>query len=341
MKVFLLIIAGIVIFILLIVGYYILKFVLSMRREFKAIKEGMGGLPMNYSELLLPSRIKVKRIADTPNNEDSEDYDRALKAWKNKGFRVLGRYVIDDIEYIAFVQDERNIFGVQEEQYEGNVVLWIVEDNGCFHRIGTGPVESVLKLDDGSSVKTIKDNGLDAIHTAAQSFFEGRSGISINTDELPVQWEQWHAAERDHRNIHGGYTDDEIKQMIKSENNTLEDGQKQFELARQTVQSSATEGLQTACLDAFFKTTDISAAEIKRYEDNIFAIIDQMTQGEVVTLLSYTNDLPSDLNNESESKREVNGRNQFKALNETLPTNSQFKKLGEVREPVYAEIYAI
>jgi len=343
MQLFFTILGVVFLIILLIIAFFGLRFFLQMRKLMKEASAHIAGLPFDYAELLSPSRIKARRIADTPSGDERETYQENVNQWAKDQFQPVGRYAIDDEPYIAFQREGQAWIVLAEECDPGHCWMFALAEPDVYRKLAQGPIDLELRLDDGSAIRRRQDAEPAALLEAAAEFFRDFDGAPIDPNLLAGQIERAHAREFDARNRQGGFTEEQILALLKKGENfdpNDEEAREKLKAAKQLVANSVTEGLQTACLDTFYQTTHLSPAELKRYEDGIHALIEPMTQGQVVSILLESNDCPADLADEAESTRTVNGRELFASLNETLPEPSRFKKIGEAAGPVPASIYA-
>lgn len=344
MQTFLMILGGITLFVLLIIGFFVLKFVLNIRNGLKLAKGMIGGLDFDYAELLIPSRIKVRQIADEPVSYEYEEYQEVLKSWKKHGFQQLGRYSSEESDYLAFIHPETNWIGILPEYDDENASLFAFGNNGAFRRVGIACVNSMIELDGGSAARTVTKMDLEALLKVGNEFLSGFKSQTVSSSVLPARWEAARAHECDARNLRGGYMKDEILEMLADEKAKAKSEEAWLEMLKKaelSVASTATEGLQEACRHAFLKETQMSPAELNPILETLCTIIDPMTQGQVVEQLIAANGIPQDILDESESTRPVKGREQFQILNDTLPEASRFRKLGSVATPIAADIYAL
>jgi len=139
----------------------------------------------------------------------------------------------------------------------------------------------------------------------------------------------------DWRNARGGPTDREIRAIAVESG--YEDDDALVEATRALTQTQALADLDATLRQQFSRETSLSVAEWERVRDRLVIVHDRLTPEMLdETAAEWVDEdvlVPSAVAT-GESPRQT-----FAAFNVRLPSGRRFVKLGEVKEPIEAEVY--
>jgi hypothetical protein len=151
-----------------------------------------------------------------------------------------------------------------------------------------------------------------------------------------VVFEKAYADEMDWRNSRGGVTEEEIRAIAKLSGKPYDENV--IQATRRMAEEHAMTQLDEALRERFLKQTSMAASDWEDVRDRVVVIHDRMTPSYFSMMLS--NLLEEETFPELDGSPEAAPRKVFAELNSSLADDRKFKKLGSIREPLEADVYA-
>jgi len=298
----------------------------------------------SVADIPTPSRIHL--IPDiSPDWIEEEAADNAMSAFRDLGFSDVGAFKIKEmrlVQLFAFVHEREHLMAVVYRQK--NIGVWsdvcLEYENGNSLTVSNAPMGGELDIRPGSL--KIADKTLNEIELVERIVKERESDNyrPVSVGSFSIRFEESYAEDMDWRNQRGGPTKDEIRRVAENMN---------FEFSEDQIDEAYLESIETTmgrlneeCVGQFIETTDISVAKWESVRDDIFTVHEKIPHKLLLEYLKDYADLPEDQWKRLDSLIDVNMQvtELFALMNERLPHELRFEKLGAISEPVKAEIYA-
>ncbi len=325
--------------ILLLIILAVVVFFLTIRARFRQLFRDLQRHAQDAAGNLTPPRIHLDEV-DAIDWEDEEGIEELLEPLPGLGFEDAGLYEFREMSGIrlqAWVNPEQAAFAVVYEHPVAGVWMDFVSryDDGTRITFTNTAHGGSLDHQPGHSIE--RRAGLDP-RSLYREFLEARPprpAMPVRADEFVAVFEKAYADEMDWRNGRGGSTEREIR-AIAIESGFVEDDAL-LEATRERMQRQALADLDATLRRQFSRETSLSVAEWERVRDRLVIVHDRLTPEMLdETAAEWVDEdilAPSALA-PRESPRET-----FAAFNARLPVGRRFVKLGEVKEPIEAEVY--
>ncbi|MCY3021542.1 MAG: hypothetical protein NTW87_21215 [Planctomycetota bacterium] len=159
----------------------------------------------------------------------------------------------------------------------------------------------------------------------------------VVADQFAATFENSYAEEMDWRNSRGGTTEDEIRRVAAATG--MKPSDEAVKLTHSEMSRQATASLDETLRERFLAQTQIAAADWERIRERLVFIHDTLT-AEMV-LEQYNAWCEPEERAEALPEGCLSPRAGFARLNDGRPESRRFRKLGEVAEPVPADVYAV
>ncbi len=161
--------------------------------------------------------------------------------------------------------------------------------------------------------------------------------------EFKERFEAYHADEMEWHAARGGLTEEETRKIaaLSGDNHNEE----LINAALKHYRGWSTGAMAELLTERFRRSTKMSVSEWSRFEGSLFFVHDNLTPGELNQLVDERlYDPPDDDRNDDEiglldESDPTPARAAFAAYNSTLPATVRFIKLGELAEPIAADVY--
>jgi hypothetical protein len=156
-------------------------------------------------------------------------------------------------------------------------------------------------------------------------------------EEFPAIFERAYAEEMDWRNSRGGPTAAEVRAVLAEGGTVVTD--EEVAATQQLLAYQALEGLEEALREQFLQHSTLTAAEWEEVRERVLFVHDRLPPGSVADLFDeWIDQEPEEL--EDVGEPEIGSvRERFEQRNAALIAGRGFRKIGEVAEPVPADVY--
>ena len=324
---------GVILLILLLIGgWWVLK-----RRIRQAI-EGLGDLRYQIT----PARLHLRR-QEQVEWKDPAAVTAIVEALRGEGFQEAGVYVPDEMDYLrihALAHPAHAAYGVVYEHDKAGVWidLWSKYENGDGITYTTAPQGQEIESPPGQA-KVYEVGGDPAALFRRLVAERPTSGlIPTPADGFVQMFERSYAESMDWRNARGGPSEEEIRRVAIASGEEVTD-EMVAECRAQNLEQAIV-GLQEALRERFLDTTTLSAREWEEIEDRLTFVFDLMTPTHIAGL--FTEEIEWNDEGEPIFPGSVTGRPariMFERLNERLPEERRYRKIGELNKPVDTDVY--
>jgi hypothetical protein len=288
---------------------------------------------------LLPPRIHLYREHD-PFWKEKSRVQSLVEPLVALGFEAAGTYGIEEMEGVrleALVKPEEGVYGAVYEHERAGTWIDLVSlyQDGTSLTYSTAPHGSTLDQRPGHGKLYMPELDPSALYERMLAERPRHALARVSTSEFPAAFEKAYADEMDWRNSRGGLTEEEIRSI--AESSGRETSEELIAATREAMAQNALASLEESLREHFLAETSIPAAEWEAIRERVIVVHDRLTREMVEDLVYERIDEDTDLPEapwDTSTPREA-----FAVLNERLPAEERFQKLGEVREPVEADVY--
>ncbi len=324
---------GVILLILvLIAGWWVLK-----RRIRQAI-QNLGDLRYTHT----PARLHLRR-QEQVEWKDAAAVSALVEALRGEGFQDAGLYIPDEMDYLrihALAHPAHYAYGVVYEHDKAGVWidLWSKYENGDGITYTTAPQGQEIESPPGQS--KVYEIGGDPVVLFRRLLAERPAGVLLPTpaEGFVEIFQRAYAESTDWRNARGGPSEEEIRRIAIASGQEVTDEMVAEVRAQNLEQAIA--GLQEALRERFLETTTLSAREWEEIEDRLTFVFDLMTPTHIAG--HFTEEVEWTDEGEPIFPGSVTGRparTMFERLNERLPEERRYRKIGELNKPVDADVY--
>jgi hypothetical protein len=353
---------AIVLFIFLV--YFWLRW--KLRSWMKSL-EGVAGLSM--SPMIPPFRVRLER-ANEPEWTRKQEVDELAAALEEAGFQRIGDFWSEDLagvwmralthsqhclDAVIYDYDQHGVWFDLVSRYKDgrNLTYTTAPPSGLAH-----PPFLSIENHPGAEPQELLEH---CLTTRPAGDLE-----PTPASEFPTRFETAHAREMDWRAERGGPTEEEIRAIAARDGNeaTPEMVQQVREMWRARLTYEISEELR----NAYLNQTKLSAKEWEEVRESLYFVHDRLTESELLDQCEtawaeeygnaeiaadrddgeepddegddrYTQDMKR---RREELRPRIQGmtpRAAFATINQTLPPTHRFRKLGEVKQPLAADVY--
>ncbi len=325
--------------ILLLMILAVVVFVLTIRAKFRQLFRDLQRHARDAATTAIPPRIHLE-AAEAIDWDDEERIEALVEPLPGLGFEDAGLYAFREMRGIrlhAWVNPDQSAYAVVYE-----------------HPVAGAWMDFVSRYDDGTSItftNTSQGGGLDHQpghsierrpgldpQTLYREFLEARPprpAIPVRAGDFVADFEKAYADEMNWRDGRGGPTEREIR-AIAAESG-YEDDDALVGATREPMREQALADLEATLRQQFSRETSLSVAEWERVRDRLVIVHDRLTPEMLNETAAEWVD--EDLLAPSAVAPGETPRETFAAFNVRLPSGRRFVKLGELKEPIEAEVY--
>ncbi len=342
------------IFVLLIAG--LAGFLLYWRYRIRRLADELGcGLHEIMAATPLPPRLTLSRYErDEVELEHEAEFDALGREMADLGFEWIGLYGADELYglwFEAYVHPAEQLYGVVYDHAEAGVFADLVVRyvDGESLTVSSAPTGEELDAPPGHAKLYLAGEPPAGLYRRLMADIgdrERKPALALRfTDDFEHAW----AEEMDWRNLRGFSTDDEIRRTL------AKSGERPSATAlaelRELYDRSSADGLSEAAQQAWLAATTLTGDEWRRIGDRLVVVHDRLTRDMVAELLlewAEPDDEDEDEDDPESLFRQRLGdryddaaaaRCLFEQANQALPEHERFEKLGEVDQPLPADIY--
>jgi hypothetical protein len=317
----------------------VVVFFLTVRAKIRKLFRDLQRQAESAASTSTPSRIHLDAV-DAIEWRDEEANSALVEPLPELGFEDAGLYEIREIEGVrlhAWVNPDQAAIAVVYEHPAAGAWMDFVSRYDDGTRITFTNTAQGGSLDHQPGHVVERRPGLDP-RSLYQEFFEARperSAIPVRADEFVAVFEKAYADEMDWRNGRGGPTEREIR-AIAAESG-FGDDDVLIGATRDRMQEQALDDLDATLRRQFSRETSLSVADWERVRDRLVFVHDRLTPERLdEAAAEWVDDVPAP----SAVAPGESPRAAFAAFNDRLPSGRRFVKLGEVAEPIVAEVYS-
>ena len=355
MMLFLQIVAALFVSMILVIVVFWFWLKWRLRRAFKELGESVKEMGEAFQALKsaagTPSRIHARATAPQPFDDAAKE--RSIVApLLAAGFTDLGSFGIDEMPPLKL----RALMNVQEAAYAVAYEMpgpgvWL--DLCCRYPDGTSMTystspETGLERPPGKPI--VRDRNDDAAALYHRFLEERPPGPfePVSAEAFIPRLETAYAEEQDWRNSRGGVSEQEIRRIASRQGEPVDDFT--IQLARQVEAARAAAATADAIKERFFAGAGWSESQREKLGDALLVVHERTPSDQVVEtyLAAADHGLEGEAwddwheRESADARREtadLSPRRAFEALNARLPAEKRFEKLGEVSDPVPADVY--
>lgn len=323
-----LIVVGLLFAAILVIRYRIRRFL----GTFRSMVESQ--LPANIT----PPRIHLDRLAAPAwaNPDAVEALDEPLPGL---GFSEAGMYSVREIDGLLLHAWVNPALGVLAVVYEHPLVShWV--DLVTRHQDGTrityANTAQGTGVDHQPGHEVVRLPGLDTKALFDRFLRERPSKPTevVTADQFAAVFEKSYADEMDWRNSRGGPTEAEIRAVAQASGDDVDDTV--VAATRLLMQRRALHDLDQTLRERFAEESGIPASEWAELSDRVILVHDGVSPEALSDALSECCDDEEVLEFEAEAGK---ARASFQAFNSALPAGRQFRKIGQLNQPVETDVY--
>lgn len=287
-----------------------------------------------------PARIHLRK-RDSLSWDDQGKAIEATAQFTAAGFEPAGKYEIEEMPGLrveAFAKPAAGLYGVIYEK--APIGLWcdcvFRGADGTSMTVSNSPRGDELDHRPGHEKVYMAGQKAAALISRAEREVFGRTPGEAAGDKFEQFFEEGYANEMDWRNSRGGATEAEIRRVaLKSGKDVTDDV---VELAVQAKRSEAIGGLEIALREKYLASANLSAPDWEEQRKKLVFVHDQLTKDHLICLLSdfgcYADSHGAMMDGDN-----LRARADFRKVNDLLGTGDKFEKVGELNEPVGADVY--
>ena len=356
MKIFLLVVAGMVAGVILLAAMML-----------ALIRWKVGSLTKFFHDLAGASGVSPFRIHLEAEREadwrERRRIDRATQHFETLGYAQVGDFSVVELPNVllrAFWHPAVGCFGVLYDYVEVGVAADIVCDfeDGTHLTVSCAPETGMERPSHAPLVRLDVDlsseEGLRTLHDRLQQESVGRERLRTGPEDFVQVFTEAYAQEMDWHIARGGVTRQEIERIAELSDLPAPDDEKVE--AIQTLWSSAiSDFIDEAATEAWLADSQISAIEWERLRDRLTVAHDHMNVSDRIDELAWhassvhavTQDEAGFNAAHDEALEQMrvafegrSPRDGFRAAQALLPEQTRFERVGSVEDPWPADIYA-
>jgi hypothetical protein len=262
------------------------------------------------------------------------------------GYHDAGQFSVEEIGGLnlwAFVNPSESAYAVVYEHPAGLVWMDFVTRYEDGTSLTTSNAEQAAELDHQPGHDKDYAPGLDAagLHQRHLSNRPRKPVQRPTAEGFARAFEAAYAQEMAWRNSRGGPTEREIRAIAERSGMTMSD--EEVEEARLMMAEQAMDGLDEALFERFSETTDMRAREWEEVRDDLVFVHDRLTPtmlDDRVRRWIFNGDDEDD-GSLPTVPDDLPPRRAFASFNENLPDDRRLVKVGEVDQPVAADVYRL
>jgi hypothetical protein len=316
---------------------------LKVRGALRTLKETAGQFASAFQPQ--PATIHL----DGPKAVDWKkpaDVDALAGPLASLGYHDAGQFAVEEIDGLAlwaFVNPSESAYAIVYEHPAGLVWMDFVT------RYQDGTKLTVTNSDQGEPLD--KPPGDEKVYVAGATTVELHRRHRTERSDQPKEpvsaaafrevFERAYADEMAWRNSRGGPTEQEIRAIAARSGMTVSD--EEVEATREAMAWQAIAGLDEALRDRFTESANLPPREWERVRDRLVFVHDRLTPEMLADRLGEwladDEDEEGPEVSEDDFPDDLPAREAFLRYNASLPTSRRFVKIGELDEPIAADVY--
>ena len=326
---------GVIFLLIILFGVVAILMIRAKLRGFKKILEGLSKMMAG------PPRITLIPLA-APSWANPAETVPLVESLKSLGFEKVGNYQVQEIvgmEMEVWMNFAKSVTSVIYERPNVGIWLdlWTHFQDGTRMTFANPHIGKELKHAPGHDCRLFP--GMDTRELVEKFLAErpDKPAKPVSAETFVSVFEQVYAEEQDWRNRRGGASVEEIRAIGMRNGETYDEDV--IQATHEFAERHALEELDETIRERFLEQTKMSAVEWERVRDRVIVIHDKMNSEvfeDVVGPWVDDEAFPDLSAIESVAPRQF-----FDKINESLPANRRFIRLGTVSSPVEADIYAV
>ena len=326
---------GVIFLLIILFGVVAILMIRAKLRGFKKILEGLSKMMAG------PPRITLIPLA-APSWANPAETVPLVESLKSLGFEKVGNYQVQEIvgmEMEVWMNFAKSVTSVIYERPNVGIWLdlWTHFQDGTRMTFANPHIGKELKHAPGHDCRLFP--GMDTRELFEKFLAErpDKPAKPVSAETFVSVFEQVYAEEQDWRNRRGGASVEEIRAIGMRNGETYDEDV--IQATHEFAERHALEELDETIRERFLEQTKMSAVEWERVRDRVIVIHDKMNSEvfeDVVGPWVDDEAFPDLSAIESVAPRQF-----FDKINESLPANRRFIRLGTVSSPVEADIYAV
>jgi len=306
----------------------------KVRNAFKGLKGTLEGL---QNLVPTPARIHLIPLA-TPSWQDKAKVEELTAPLSGLGFTLAGSYQVEEggFELQAWVDTAKAITAVVYEHVVAGIWLDLFthyEDGTRITYVNTAQGSGVDHAP-GHTVERFPGLGTEELYQRFVADRPEKPRRTITAETFVPVFEKAYADEMDWRNSRGGPTEQEVRAVAALSGKPY--SEEILAMTRQAMEQNALDQLDAALRERFLEESRIPAGEWEKLSDRVVIVHDRLTHEMLESTLEEWTDGEEFPATDGEAG---SLRSHFAAFNEGRPQRQRFRKLGEVKQPIEADIY--
>jgi hypothetical protein len=312
----------------------------KLRQVFKAIALSTA--------VVAPPRISL--VSTLPSFRDRERYAADKAALERAGYREIGGFLIREIREIrlaAFQHPATHAFAVlyQHDSLGVYCDLVLPLPGGFGLTVSSAPAGGEMDNMPGQIKHFLPGTTVAELLVRFDAESRGREVRQVPPEGFAAEVEQTYAREMDWRSARGGPTEAEIRRIASGMGQDVSD--EDLSMVRDHHAQQAAAQIEAACREQFLSETSLSPMEWEKIRDEVIVVHARLSPREAGEMfLSSLHESAYDGDGYEEYEAEVerlaasasDPRALFASLNARL-TGFRYEKIGQVSEPVPADLY--
>lgn len=321
-------------------GVFFILIILAIVIAFFWIRSKIRAFLKAAAAGLTPPRIHCMRVLDHAWS-NGRSVAKLVDPLLALGFEDAGAFKIDELPQVAvqfLVNKNARVYGAIYEHDDAGVWLDLVQrfQEGGGSTYTTSPRAGVLDRREGSVLVKAPEADPRTLHerlVAESPAVEGRTPKPIASPaDVVSEFERAWAEEMDWRAARGGPTEREIRAVAAASGEEHSD--EAIAATRALLADRARNDLDVGVLEKLAATGGTARVAVDELREHIVVVHDQLTPGEALARFNERLDDPVEPGELAPTARAA-----FAGLNAALQATLQYRKLGDVSEPVGADVY--
>jgi hypothetical protein len=291
----------------------------------------------------MPNEIELERVLGEADWNNEDGYRALSSPLPDLGFEDAGLWRIDMMGGIlvhAWVKPEESVYSIVYEHPQAGVWMDFVTyyENGESLTYSNTPMGGKLEKPPGKVSRYFPELGAVALFEKMMAERPDRPLKPISADTFQGDFERAYAEEMEWRNSRGGPSLDEVRATLGETSDGEEIDEDMVRATHQIQQSQALQGLQENLRKRFLQTANMPPAEWEEVRERLVFVHDRLSPDLVREIFTDYTELEDDEVHILDSEH-FSARRAFSSANAQLRSDLRFRKLGELTEPVAADVY--
>ncbi len=318
---------------------FVVVVVLAIRARFRQMTKALSQLAMSLAQPV--GHVSLRPIEE-PGWNDASALERLSRSLAGLGFQEVGSFEVEGLPGVAiraWVHPGESVYAVVYEHRVSGVWLDFLSiyQDGTIVRYSNSRHGELLDHRPGQ--EDWFRPGLDPVelHKVMLAERPNRPLRKVTASTFVEDFENARNAEIDWRTSRGGPSLREIQAIAEASGEAFDE--EVLEDTHRMMRLQALDELDERLRTKFLEQYPISALEWETLRDRVVIVHDRLTPEVLLERLEEWFEDEDQLEEIEAQTRGLTPREAFIRFNWNLPESSRFRKLGELKEPVEADVY--